>query len=51
MGMGYSFLVLFVWVLYKFSKKKLGQLRVQRKVGKFGKISKIIIFVCTLDHN
>jgi hypothetical protein len=44
-----SFLVLFVKVLDKFSKKKSGQL--QRKVGKFGQISKIIIFVYTLDHN
>jgi hypothetical protein len=44
-----SFLVLFVRVLDKFSEKKLGQL--QSKVGKFGQISKIIIFVCTLDHN
>jgi hypothetical protein len=45
-----SFLVLFVRVLDKFlEKKKLGQL--QRKVGKFGQILKIIIFVCPHDHN
>jgi hypothetical protein len=43
------FLVLFVRVMDKFSKNNWGQL--QRKVGKFGKISKIIIFLCTLDHN
>jgi hypothetical protein len=35
--------------LIKKKKKKLGQL--QRKVGKFGQISKIIIFVCPLDNN
>jgi hypothetical protein len=44
-----SFLVLFVRVLDRFLEKKSGQL--QRKIGKFGQISKIIIFVCTLDHN
>jgi hypothetical protein len=50
MAMRNSFLVLFVRVLDEFSEKKnSGQL--QRKVGKFGQISKIIIFVCTLDHN
>jgi hypothetical protein len=32
-----------------FVKKKSGEL--QRKVGKLGQTSKIIIFVCTLDHN
>jgi hypothetical protein len=45
MDMRNSFLVLFVRVL----EKNSGQL--QRKVGKFGQMSKIIIFVCTLDHN
>jgi hypothetical protein len=49
MAMRNSFLVFFVRVLDKFSEKNSGQL--QRKVGKFGQISKIIIFVCTLDHN
>jgi hypothetical protein len=49
MTMRNSFLVLFVRVLDKFSEKKSRQL--QRKIGKFGQISKIIIFVCTLDHN
>jgi hypothetical protein len=49
MAMRNSFLVVFVRVLDKFSEKNSGQL--QRKVGKFGQISKIIIFVCTLDHN
>jgi hypothetical protein len=49
MAMPNSFLVLFVRVLDKFSEKKLGQL--QRKVGKFGQISQIIIFLCPLDHN
>jgi hypothetical protein len=49
MDMRNSFFVLFVIVLEKFSGKKWGQL--QRKAGKFGQTSKIIIFVCTLDHN
>jgi hypothetical protein len=49
MTMRNSFLVLFVRVLDKFSEKNSEQL--QGKVGKFGQISKIIIFICTLDHN
>jgi hypothetical protein len=50
MAMPNSFLVLFVRVLDKFLEKKIGTIT-QRKVGKFGQISKIIIFVCPHDHN
>jgi hypothetical protein len=49
MAMRNSFLVLFVRVLDRFSEINSGQL--QRKIGKFGQISKIMIFVCTLHHN
>jgi hypothetical protein len=49
MAMRNSFLVLLLGFWIGFRKKNSGQL--QRKIGKFGQISKIIIFVCTLDHN
>lgn len=45
-----SFFVLFVIVLENFSEKENSR-QSQKKVRKFGQTEKIMIFVCTLDHN